>query len=135
MDAATRKRIAARAGGRCEYCRLPQSQAGFAAFHVEHVIARQHRGPDDDENLALACHRCNAHKGPNLAGYDPDTGEIVRLFHPRRDAWTEHFFRDGPRIRGLTGIGRTTVWVLQMNAEVRLELRAAILEAGENLDG
>ena len=62
MDAAMRKRIAARAGGRCEYCRLPQSQAEFAAFHVEHVIARQHRGPDDDENLALACHRCNAHK-------------------------------------------------------------------------
>lgn len=135
MDAATRRRVVARAGGRCEYCRLHQSAAGFAAFHVEHIIARQHRGPDDDENLALACHRCNAHKGPNLAGYDPDTGEIVRLFHPRRDAWGEHFFRDGPWTRGLTSIGRTTVWVLQMNTEVRLELRAAILDAGENLEG
>lgn len=135
MDQATRRRVRERAAGRCEYCRLHESQAGFVAFHVEHVIARQHRGPDDGENLAFSCHRCNAHKGPNLAGYDPDTGEIVRLFHPRRDQWPEHFVFDGPWIRGLTTIGWTTVWVLQMNAEIRLELRAAILDGGEDLTG
>ncbi len=132
MDAATRRLVWERAGDRCEYCLLQRRQAAFAPFHIEHIIARQHRGPDDITNLALACHRCNLHKGPNLAGYDPDTGEIIRLFHPRLDRWRDHFQFEGPRIKGLTGIGRTTVWVLQMNVEVRLELRIAILDAGES---
>ena len=29
--------------------------------------------------------RCNLHKGPNLSGVDPDTGQVVRLFDPRDD--------------------------------------------------
>jgi hypothetical protein len=54
--------------------------SGF--FHVDHVVARQHGGRTDLSNLALACMHCNRHKGPNIAGSDPRTGEIVRLFDP-----------------------------------------------------
>ena len=79
------------------------------------------------ENLALACHRCNLRKGPNLTGFDPETREIASLFHPRRDPWAEHFVIRGPRIEGLTAIGRTTVLVLGMNDARRLELRANLL--------
>jgi hypothetical protein len=35
-----------------------------------------------------ACLHRNQHKGPNIAGRDPETGEIVQLFHHR---WGEHF--------------------------------------------
>ncbi|HXK00748.1 MAG TPA: HNH endonuclease [Verrucomicrobiae bacterium] len=48
--------------------------------HVEHIIAKQHGGSGDAENLALACHRCNLQKGPNLTGIDPQTAEVARLF-------------------------------------------------------
>ena len=130
MDAAARKQVSERAGDRCEYCLLRRRQAAFASFHIEHIIARQHRGPDHSSILALACHRCNLHKGPNLSGYDPDTCEVIPLFHPRRDHWSEHFRFDGAFITGLTAIGRTTIWVLQMNAEDRLKLREIILDAG-----
>jgi len=34
--------------------------------------------------------RNTAGKGTNLSGIDPATGEIARLFHPRRDIWSEH---------------------------------------------
>jgi len=68
---------------------------------------------DDLENLAWACHQCNLHKGTNLAGIDPDSNELVRLFHPRRDRWEDHFRKDGPLVVGLTAIGRTTAWLLQ----------------------
>jgi 5-methylcytosine-specific restriction endonuclease McrA len=57
IDIATRRLVRERARGRCEYCRLPQS-AVDAAFHVEHIVPRQHHGPDDADNLALACDRC-----------------------------------------------------------------------------
>jgi hypothetical protein len=113
MDAATSQLLRQRAGQRCEYCRLAQEHSALR-FHIEHVIAHQHGGPDDPENLALACLECNYQKGPNLSGVDPDTGKVTRLFHPRRDLWERHFARDGARIVGKTPVG-TTVWLLEMN--------------------
>jgi hypothetical protein len=125
MDAATRPLVRERAGNVCEYCLLPQEAIRFAAFHVEHITAKQHRGDDDPSNLALSCHHCNAHKGPNhLTGIDPDTGQIVPLFHPVRDAWPEHFRHVGALIEGLTPTGRATIHVLAMNEPDWVELRA-----------
>lgn len=112
-----------RANFECEYCRLAQA-ASLLSFHVEHVIPRQHGGATAEENLALACPHCNLHKGPNLTGIDPDTGEVTRLFHPRLDRWIEHFHLDGGRVLGLTAIGRTTLWLLKMNEEEQVALRA-----------
>lgn len=131
MDPKVRQQVRQRAGDRCEYCRLRQEHDAYHAFHVEHVVARQHRGKDGLENLAWACQHCNLHKGTNLASFDPDTNEVVRLFHPRRDRWEEHFALDGPRIVGRTAVGRTTSWLLQMNAEERVELRTVLMALGE----
>jgi hypothetical protein len=131
MDALLRQQVRERAGDRCEYCRLRQRHDLFHAFHVEHIIARQHGGADDFENLAWACHQCNLHKGTNLAGLDPDTGEMVRLFHPRRDRWEDHYAWDGAKLAGLTAIGRTTAWLLEMNAPERVELRRLLMALGE----
>ena len=84
------RQVRQRAQDRCEYCHLPASVFPLP-FHIDHIKARQHGGLTVLENLALACLHCNRHKGPNLAGADPNTGEIIRLFHPRTDRWTEHF--------------------------------------------
>jgi hypothetical protein len=115
-----------RAEATCEYCRLPQAQVA-TLFEVDHIIARQHGGSPDLGNLALACIRCNKRKGPNLAGIDPESGAMVRLFNPRTDEWGAHFVCIASRIEGLTPIGRATVAVLGMNqAElvvIRQELR------------
>ena len=94
--------------------------------HVEHIIARQHGGSEGADNLALACHRCNLRKGPNLTGIDPWTGDVAPLFHPRRDRWEEHFLLRGVYLEGITPIGRVTVRVLAMNDARRLELRAEL---------
>ena len=86
-----------------------------APFQTDHIIAKQHGGADDLDNLALACIHCNRYKGPNIAGIDPHTGELTRLFHPRTDEWHRHFEWDGAEIRPLTPIGRVTLLVLLMN--------------------
>lgn len=130
MDAALRRLVEEHAGHRCEYCRLHQDFQPVMAFHVEHIIARQHRGQDSLENLALACHRCNLQKGPNLSGIDPESGALTRLFHPRRDRWTEHFELRQARVIGLTAVGRTTAELLRMNTPDRIELRHYLLSAG-----
>jgi hypothetical protein len=99
--------------------------------NVEHIVAKQHGGVDDVGNLALACHRGNLHKGPNLTGIDPGTGEVAPLFHPRRDRWADHFSFRGAYIEGLSTSGRATVLVLGMNDARRLELRQELLAVGE----
>ncbi|MBM3891077.1 MAG: HNH endonuclease [Verrucomicrobia bacterium] len=130
MDAALRSSVIERAGSRCEYCHLRQEHQPVVAFHVEHIVPRQHGGGDSPENLCLACHRCNLHKGPNLTGLDPDSGAVTRLFHPRRDRWEEHFALHDGRIVGLTAVGRTTVELLQMNVPERVETRLELIAAG-----
>jgi hypothetical protein len=127
MDTGTRNLVRRRSDERCEYCQLHQEHSELK-HHVEHIIAKQHGGSDDVDNLALACHRCNLHKGPNLTGIDPQTGLVARLFHPRQDRWSEHFSFEGARVSGLTEVGRATVHVLDLNDARRVELRAEILK-------
>ncbi len=102
---------------------MRQSWEPFHAYHVEHIVAKQHRGTDEIGNLALACHHCNLFKRPNLTSRDPDGDALVTLFHPRNNQWTDHFRIGAGRIIGLTDIGRTTVFLLEMNADQRVDLR------------
>lgn len=115
-----------RAGGRCEYCRLP-ARVYPLPFHVDHIIARKHGGPTVLENLALACLHCNRHKGPNIAGTDPHTGDVIRLYHPRLDSWEQHLEWSGAALRGLTAIGRATVEVLAINEADFLIMRGFLM--------
>ena len=123
MDSATRDSIRQRAGERCEYCRLPQSATPLLGFHIEHIVARQHGGSDNPSNLALACDRCNAYKGPNLTSIDEESGELTPLFNPRTDQWEDHFIIEHGIVVGLTPTGRASVRLLNMNANRRVQLR------------
>jgi hypothetical protein len=89
IDAALRAFVRERAGGRCEYCHLPEANAGRLAFQIEHIIARQHGGTDDPNGLCYACAECNWAKGPNLAGLLG--GKLYPLFNPRTQNWHRHF--------------------------------------------
>jgi hypothetical protein len=130
MDAELRQFVRLRADNRCEYCRLPQ-HAVDGVLQIEHIIARQHGGGDEAANLALACDQCNLHKGPNLSGIDPESGQVVQLFDPRRHRWEEHFLFRGAEIVGHTPAGRATARLLNMNSRVRVQLRTVLMLIGE----
>lgn len=129
MDRKTEHIVRFRGGGVCEYCRLPEV-VSHVQFPLDHIVARQHRGPSTEDNLAVACPDCNAHKGTNLASIDEDTGELVRLYNPRRDNWTEHFRWDGPTLVGRTPVSKVTARLLRINAPPRLELRRMLMQMG-----
>ena len=126
MDGKTRELVRERAGNQCEYCGLRQEHSELS-HHIEHIVARQHGGTDEADNLALACHRCNLCKGPNLTGLDPLNDDVVLLFHPRKDHWEQHFGHRDIRVEGKTATGRTTVLLLAMNDARRVELRAELI--------
>jgi hypothetical protein len=60
------------------------NRVSHSSFHVEHVVANQHGGSDDLDNLCLSCHWCNLSKGPTLSSLVE--GKLTRLFNPRTDA-------------------------------------------------
>lgn len=129
MDASTLAEVRRRAGDHCEYCQMPQF-AHVRTFPVDHIVARQHGGSDDLHNLALSCLRCNSHKGPNLTGLDPLTGDLTPLFHPRQHRWQDHFEWLGPMLVGRTEIGRTTINVLTINHPDYVALRNSLIAEG-----
>lgn len=114
MNERLTQQVRNRAGARCEYCQMPERYYR-SSFACDHIVARQHGGATVADNLAFACLHCNSHKGPNLSGIDPLTGRVVRLFHPRKQVWSQHFRWRNERMIVRTPNGRATVDVLALN--------------------
>ena len=128
MNSALRAFVRERADRRCEYCRVDDEDYDVVAFHVEHVIARQHGGIDDPDMLCWACAECNWAKGPNLAGLSG--GKLYPLFNPRRQNWNRHFRWEQTTLVGKTKTGIVTVQVLHINDPARVMLRENLLFEG-----
>jgi hypothetical protein len=124
-----RKLVWVRAGHRCEYCHLPQ--AGSVLPHeIDHIRAKKHHGPTTLQNTCLSYAYCNSAKGSNVAGYDPESGELVALFDPRADDWEDHFRWNGAVLVGLSATARATIDVLRINDSDRIEHRRLLLASG-----
>lgn len=123
--------VAANFGYRCAYCHTLTAITG-ARLVIDHIIPVSAGGPTIRENLCLACHSCNEFKGAQLDAWDTQTGEYVRLYHPRRQIWRDHFHwsDDSCRVIGLTPIGRATVVALNMNHETIVEARRRWVRVG-----
>jgi len=115
---ATRRLVIERTGGRCEYCLIEEAAVGFP-HQIDHIVSRKHGGSSRLSNLAYACVLCNRYKGTDIAGTD-HSGEIIRVFDPRRDEWQQHFRIEGPTIQPLTPIGEATARLLRLNAAERV---------------
>ena len=124
-----REVVQRRARGRCEYCLLHEEDARLP-HEPDHILACKHRGQTRAENLAWACFACNRFKGSDIASVDLETGQIVRLFDPRRDNWDSHFRLEYGRILPHTPEGRVTEYLLQLNRPERVLARLALSAAG-----
>ncbi len=129
MDAALIEVVRERAARCCDYCHLSQTLSSIP-FEIDPIVSRKHRGASTPENLAFSRFYCNSHKGPNIAGIDPESGPLSRLYHPRSDSWGEHFRWSGATLAGLTPIGRTTIEVLGINSPDCVRLRMSLIREG-----
>ena len=84
---------------------------------VDHIVPLAAGGTNIEENLWLACNRCNGFKGVQTRATDPLTGEPTALFNPRLQSWTDHFAwsDDSTAIIGRTPVGRATIDALKLN--------------------
>lgn len=122
ISTALRNSVYKRAQGFCEYC-LIDEEVSFAKHQIDHVIAEKHGGETVEENLALSCALCNKYKGSDIASIDSETNEIVPLFNPRTNIWSEHFRIENGIFIGLTPNARATIRLLQINNAARIEER------------
>jgi hypothetical protein len=131
IPAALRRLVKERAHDRCEYCGLAQV-GQEATFHIDHIEPVSAGGPTVAENLALACTSCSLRKEARRTGLDSVTGRKVRLFHPRRQVWSDHFRWRGGIVVGLTPTGRASIVALQMNRPSILFIRREESERGRH---
>lgn len=129
ISEALRRQVIERAEQHCEYCLIHQHDSLYT-HEVDHIIPEKHRGETSANNLCLACLECNRHQGSDFGSFDPETGQITPLFNPRQQVWSDHFRLEGARIIPLSPEGRVTVFVLNLNDEIRIRARWALLEAG-----
>lgn len=129
VPARLRALVRERSGRKCEYCLLHEEDSLFP-HEPDHIIAVKHGGQTEEGNLAWSCFFCNRCKGSDLSSLDFETGQVVRLFHPRRDRWKRHFRLDGSLIIPRTAIGRVTVKLLLLNRPDVVALRTDLIRAG-----
>lgn len=123
-----RQRIIGRADHRCEYCLLPDTWSAVP-HHIDHILPLRHGGVSTEDNLAYACFECNLGKGANIGAFDPHSGQLTRLYHPRIDLWQTHFALDDGQIFGLDAIGRATAALLRFNQTLRVRQRRLLIAA------
>lgn len=129
VNAEIRLVVASRADHLCEYCLIAEDDTFFGC-QVDHIISLKHRGQTKTDNLAYACAFCNRFKGTDIASLSSQTGELVRLFNPRLDRWSDHFRLQGLSIQARTDIGEVTVRILRFNDNERILERQELNKIG-----
>jgi len=130
ISRALREQVKQRANFRCEYFQTSEWLNGVEG-EIDHIIPRSAGGASYAENLCLACTSCNGYKQAKTVGADPDSRELVPLFHPRQQRWEEHFvWSDATRIIGITPCGRATVEALRLNHLLAVSARTVWTRAG-----
>ncbi|WP_437331407.1 HNH endonuclease [Sorangium sp. So ce394] len=131
ISKALREQVAREARHRCGFCLTSSSIIG-SPMEIDHIIPASLGGLTERENLWLACSLCNEHKGNRIAASDPHTGETVRIFDPRRQAWPDHlsWSAAGDQIIGKTPTGRATVVAVRLNRAELVEARRGWVIAG-----
>jgi hypothetical protein len=131
ISTSTRLFVAKRADFRCEYCRMHENDS-FLPFEIDHIISVKHGGGNEPENLAYCCPHCNQNKGSDLTTFLKSYKDIVTIFNPREQIWTDNFTMEEGEILAKTRIGEATVKLLKLNDPERLILRRLLLDVGRS---
>ena len=123
--------MTAQAHHRCGYCLTTELLIG-TPMEIEHIIPTALGGQTEEGNLWLAFSLCNEYKGVRVVAPDPLTDELVPLFNPRQQSWSEHFAwsQDFEQIVGRTAIGRATTVALRLNRPLLVRSRRIWVVAG-----
>ena len=121
------------AGGRCEYCKSLEKYRS-SIYETDYILPFSKGGKAELENLARSCRNCNSDKHYKTHALDPVSNQLVSLFHPRLQKWSDHFVwsADTLEMLGKTPTGRATIAALKLNRIETINLRRLTLSVGEH---
>ncbi len=130
VSPALRQATKNRANDNCEYCRCLGNYSPDP-LTVDHICPRHAGGATTLENLAWACFGCNGRKQGRMQHPDPQTEEVVPLFNPRQQIWSDHFAwsTELTQMIGKTACGRATISALDLNRSGVVNLRRLLIAA------
>ena len=133
MNANLKARVVSAAGDRCEYCKSLRKYSP-QPFVIDHIYPKAEGGKTIFDNLAFSCGGCNGHKYTKTHAIDPISGKLIPLFHPRKEAWKDHFHWsiDLTCMVGLSATGRATIVTLKLNRLELINLREITLLTGDH---
>jgi hypothetical protein len=128
---ALRAIVREQAKNRCGYCLSDDDNSGID-LTIEHIIPESLGGATEENNLWLACYKCNEAKNDRTHAVDPVTKASVPLFNPRTQKWEEHFtwIEGGLYVEGKTPTGRATVVALKLNRDKIVNARTKWIKWG-----
>jgi hypothetical protein len=131
ISKALRIKVSAQARYRCGYCLTQEAVVG-TPMEFDHLIPEALGGRTEEGNLWLACSLCNDAKSCRVAALDPISGEIIRLYNPRDQVWSDHFrwSESSDYILGTSPTGRATVLALNLNRPALVRARQAWVAVG-----
>lgn len=117
----------------CAYCRTAEFLTA-TTFEFEHIVPTSADGQTIDRNLCLSCSTCNRCKSTRQTATDPQTNEMVPLFHPQNQSWDKHFAwsKSATEIVALTSTGRATCLALKMNRPQLVLIRKMWVRANKH---
>jgi hypothetical protein len=123
--------VARDADYQCGYCRAPQAALPYR-LEIEHLLPSSLGGTNERGNLWLSCHKCNKLRSNRLQVVDPLTQQVVAIFNPRIDNWSDNFVWEGQGVYivGRTPVGRATVAALRLNDGYHAAARSIWMVAG-----
>lgn len=133
MKTTLRKAVCKRAADCCEYCQM-QASLSHDPFSAEHILPISKGGTDDFANLAWSCLGCNLFKATTTHVFDLLTGDLVPLYNPRTENWSDHFewSENFSVVTGITPTGRATINCLKLNRIGLVNLRKTLAAVGKH---
>lgn len=97
---------------------------------MDHIVARQHGGATELENLASPASIATALMARTLPALIRIAAKSFACSIPDANSWTEHFVWNGPQLQARTQIGRVTIALLLINDPEVVAVRKALQEEG-----
>ncbi len=131
IPTALRQQVSERAKNRCGYCQT-QAEVTGQPLQIDHIVPEAAGGKTEADNLWLACVSCNQRKAYRVHAADSQSGQLVPLFNPATEIWSDHFrwSQDSTKMVGLTATGRATIAALHLNRPLLVKSRKRWVLAG-----
>jgi hypothetical protein len=101
---------------------MPSPSLKYSKFPSDIYYLKDVDGHNNRRSTAMGRDRCNLHKADRISVTSSVNGDVIPLFNPRLDDWSNHFEWDDYTLVSKSEIGRVTIQALDLNHDRRIRI-------------